>query len=434
MSGLPVLLSGALPAIAQTPSQSPPTALTPVVKPATTAATPARSADKPAAKAAPAALGIKPAEVKPGRKAEDASTSAPFAIKRTERELAHFKAYDAAIAGVRNIDLGTEQFALVKSAIKAIEDNDPAKVPDIVAQIRDPAAKKLVDWFRLRAGWGKVAEYEPFLEANPAWPDRNTMVQRLEELTFSEGGSAASIKARFESREPRSGMGHAALASADLAVGETTTARNRAVRVWRDMSIPAGFEIPFLDRFGGVLTEEDHQWRLDRLLVDDIRSAKDRGERIPAIRRQIERLKDTDARKRAEARLMVFNKAAIDDAKFEMLQVLSSAPKADYGFIYHRIQLLRRQDKFDDAIKLLQKVPVDADLVANLDEWWDERRILSYNALNSGNAKLAYSLVKDAGPLSVNPAKEQAYMAGWLAMRFLNDRTAAKVHFEQAQK
>ncbi|MBX9926932.1 MAG: lytic transglycosylase domain-containing protein, partial [Hyphomicrobiaceae bacterium] len=28
----------------------------------------------------------------------------------------------------------------------------------------------------------------------------------------------------------------------------------------------------------------------------------------------------------------------------------------------------------------------------------------------------------------------QAFMAGWLAMRFLNDRTAAKVHFEQAQK
>ncbi len=377
--------------------------------------------------------GNKP-DVKPGRKAEDAGTGPRFTIKRTASEIAHFKAFDAAIANVRNIDLGDEQFALVKSAFKAIEANEPSKIPDIVAQIRDPAARKLVDWFRLRQGWGQLSEYEPFLEANPAWPDRNILMQRLEELTFSEGGSAASIKARFEAREPRSGMGHAALASADLAVGETATARNRAVRVWRDMTIPAGFEIPFLDRFGNLLTENDHQWRLDRMIVDDIRSGKDRGERMPAIRRQIERLKDADARKRAEARLMVYNKAALDDAKFEMLQVLSDAPKSDYGFLYHRIQLLRRHEKFDDAIKLLQKVPVDANLVANLDEWWDERRILAYNALNRGNAKLAYSLVKDAGPLSVNPAKEQAFMAGWLAMRFLNDRKAAKTHFEQAQK
>ncbi len=391
------------------------------------------SSPKPAT-SKPSGLGIKPTEVVKGRKVEDAATGQPLVIKRTEAEIAHYKAFDAATAQIRAIEVSTEQGALIKAAIKSIDDNELSNLPDTVAQIRDPAAKKLVEWYRLRAGWGQAAEYQPFLAANPAWPDRNILNQRLEELTFSEGGSAASIKARFEGSEPRTGVGHAALASADLAIGETSNARNRAVRVWRDMTVPAGFEIPFLERFGGVLTEADHQWRLDRLLVDDIRAAKDRAERIPAIRRQIARLKDEDARRRAEARLLVFNKADIDDAKFEMRKALESAPKSDYGFLYHRIQLLRRQDKFDDAIKLIQRAPVDPQIVANLDDWWSERRILAYSALNDGNAKLAYALVKDAGPLSVNPAKEQAFMAGWLAMRFLNDRKAAKGHFEAALK
>lgn len=369
-----------------------------------------------------------------GPRAEDVAAGPVFTIKRTDREIAYFKAFDDAISEARGIDISSEQASLLKSAVGAIETGDLGKFADLIAQIRDPAAKKLADWYRLRAGWGKTSEYGPFLEANPAWPDRNILIQRWEELTFSEGGPANAIKDQFEKSKPRNAMGHAALASAELFLGDTEAARKRAVKAWRDMRVPAVFETPFLERFGAMISEADHSWRLDRLLIADIRSAKDRAERIPAIRRQIERLKDADARKRAEARLLVFNKAPVDDAKSEMLKALSAAPKSDYGFLYHRIQLLRRQEKQDDAIKLLQKVPVDPDLVAELDEWWDERRALGYYALNKGNAKLAYSLVKDAGPLSVNPAKEQAFMAGWLALRFLDDRKAARGHFEQAAK
>ncbi len=362
------------------------------------------------------------------------SVDGKVAVKRTAREVEHFKALDAATNAVRATEISAEQAALVKAAAKAITDTDIAKALELRAQIKDPVGLKLVNWLRLRNGYGQLGEYEPFLADNPAWPDRAIMVQRFEELLFAEGGTAAGIKARLKDQEPRTGMGHAALASADLALGDTAAAKLRAVKVWREMSVPAVYEISFLERFGKFLTPADHQWRLDRLMVDDIRWAADRTDRIPVIRRQIERLADEDARKRGEARLMVFKKAEVDDAKYEMLQVLGSAPKTDYGFLYHRIQLLRRQNKTDDAVKLIQRVPVDPAVVANLDDWWAERRGLAYAVLNAGNPKLAYALVKNAGPLSVNPAKEQAFMAGWLAMRFLDDRKAASAHFEAARK
>lgn len=379
---------------------------------------------EPVAAPGPVAPPVPPATAQP----------APVAIARTSRELAHFKAFDAAIADVLATEISAEQGGLVKAAIKAIADTDPEKALQIRDGIKHPVGLKLVNWYRLRAGYGQLAEYQAFLADNPAWPDRGTLNQRYEELVFAEGGSAPAIKQRFSENGPRTAMGHAALASAELALGDVERAKARAVRIWREMNVPANYEVPFLDRFGGMLSQADHQWRLDRLIVDDVRFAAERTDRIATIRRQIYRLTDEAARKRGEARLLVFNKAKIEDARFEMQRALPSAPKTDYGFLYHRIQLLRRQDKDDDAIRLLQQAPTDPALTPNLDDWWQERRILAYAALENGDAKLAYSLVKAPGPLSVNPAKEQGFMAGWLAMRFLNDRAAAKGHFEAAQK
>ena len=44
--------------------------------------------------------------------------------------------------------------------------------------------------------------------------------------------------------------------------------------------------------------------------------------------------------------------------------------------------------------------------------------------------QLAYDLVKDAGPLTVNPRKEQTFMAGWIAFRYLKKLDLAERHFK----
>ena len=58
----------------------------------------------------------------------------------------------------------------------------------------------------------------------------------------------------------------------------------------------------------------------------------------------------------------------------------------------------------------------------------------AYIALNAGKTKLAYDLIKDTARLSVNPAKEQAFMAGWIALRLLKDPKAAEAHFDAMRK
>ncbi len=111
---------------------------------------------------------------------------------------------------------------------------------------------------------------------------------------------------------------------------------------------------------------------------------------------------------------------------------LAGTPKgagADWGVVFHKIQQLRRAEKVDEAAKLLSTASLDPAVVANLDDWWMERRGLAYLALKANKPKLAYEVVRDAGPLSVNELNDQTFMAGWIALRYLKDVKQAEKHF-----
>ena len=89
-----------------------------------------------------------------------------------------------------------------------------------------------------------------------------------------------------------------------------------------------------------------------------------------------------------------------------------------------------RPAKLEEAAKVILAIPPDPTKIAVLDEWWAERRELAYGALKMDKMKLAYELVKNAGPLTVNPLKEQTFMAGWIAFRYLNKPGVAEKHFK----
>ena len=350
-------------------------------------------------------------------------------IAPTAREAEHFKVFDAAIAEARGYDLSSSEGERIRDCMKAIAAQDMTKALDLRSGIKDPIGLKIVNWYRLRAGYGQIGEYKTWLAENPAWPDAGILNQRYEELLFTEG-AGNRIKNEFKDHPPKNGIGFAALAIAELAAGETEQAKAHAVLVWRDMTVPPNLEAPFIERFGKLLSQADHKWRLDRLLMEDIRWASERGERVAAIRRQIARM-PADQQKIAEARLAVFQHE--EGAKAEIDKVRHDAPN-DTGLLYHRIQALRRLHKNDDAANLMLSAPTDPKLTPGLDAWFEERRTLAYAALNSGNSKLAYDLVKAPGPLSVNPAKEQGFMAGLIALRYLKDSKLARPHFEAAAK
>jgi soluble lytic murein transglycosylase len=320
----------------------------------------------------------------------------------------------------------------LRDALRAISAGDPAKARALRTQMGDSAARKLVEWYVLRNGFGEPAEFMAFGNANPDWPDRQLMRRRAEEQLLAIGGSSQKIRAFFGTGEPQTGAGLAALASAYLAEKDEARARTLAATVWREHELAATLETGFLERFKGLLSEADHKRRLDRILVDSVRFSAARSERATIARRVIPLL-SADERKKAEARLAVFLQAK---AGAKLLAALPAEDEnaPDWGLAYQRVQHLRSQGKMDEVWKILQVAPTDPDEVISPDDWWMERRAAAYAALRSAKPDVAYAIVRDPGPLSVNPLKDASFMAGWIALRRLGDAKAATSHFEVSRK
>jgi peptidoglycan lytic transglycosylase len=380
---------------------------------------------KPAAsKVAPAA---RPAEAL--RLAEPAPGGALPPVPRPTllpRENEHIQRYDAAIAPLRNLTIGEGDGALLREAIANGANGKLAEAKALRDRIGDSAARKLIDWFIFRAGYGTATEIRAFLEANPAWPDRNLLAQRAEEALFmSATVSARDIKAFFANADPRTGVGFAALAAAHLADKDNDRARALAVKAWTEYDIPASLEPAFLKRLGPLLRETDHKRRLDRLLLNDSRWTNERNERAAIIRRMLPLLPEAE-KKAAEARLAVFLRAKNSPALIAKVPTTSAA---DWGLAVQRAQALRRQSKEEEAWKILL-AESEAPGTTKPDGYWEERRANAYAALRLGKPKMAYELVREPGPLSVNAAKDAAFLAGWLSLRYLDEPKQALAHFQ----
>ncbi|NJO23695.1 MAG: transglycosylase SLT domain-containing protein [Sphingomonadales bacterium] len=343
----------------------------------------------------------------------------------------HTARYDEAIAAARNRTTSAEDASRIRDAVKAITEADLPKGKALRDQIADPTGRKLIDWYLYRGGYGSAADIRAFMQANPAWPDRDRLNQRAEEALFNSNASPA------RGQKPSSPRAHPQRVSVWLRWRPRLPPRRMrpqpkvlASKAWVDHAIPAALEPNFLRKVGSLLTENDHKRRLDRLLLNDSRWEGERKERAAVIRRVIPLLSEAE-QKKAKARLAVFLRAKNSDQLMSKLPPL--ALKTEWGLAIQRAQALRRQKKHEAAWEILLKEP-DATLHVKPDGWWEERRASAYAALKAGKPKTAYELVRDPGRLSINAHNGALFMAGWVALRHLNDAKKALVHFEAFTK
>jgi soluble lytic murein transglycosylase len=398
-----------------------------------TAAKHRASKQKPSPKAGSGKTGAVASLKAEAKAATDATVSGlppSPAPQPSPEEAAHKARYDMAIAAVRDRRVSSEDAGRIREAFAAVAGGNPNGAKALRAQVSDPAAAKLIDWYAYRNGYGTAAEIRAFLAANPAWPDRATLTQRAEEALFESGAGPAEVKAFFADTPPATAVGFAALAAALAADKDEATARLMAAKVWVELDIPSRWEDDVFKRISGLITEAEHKRRLDRLLLAGSRSAGERSALAAAIRRTIARLSAPE-RKQAEARLAVFQRSKGSDKLIAQLpaEVLAK----EWGLAFQRAQILRRQGKDEEAWKVLLAEP-EPTLAVRPDGWWEERRANAYAALRAGNFKVAYELVRDPGRLEVNAQNDARFMAGWLALRYLKDPNKALVHFQALVK
>ncbi len=314
--------------------------------------------------------------------------------------------------------------ALVRKAIDTLRRGGASKATEIEASISDPAARKLVEWIILRSynsGAGS-SRYLSFIAANPSWPSLTIFRRYAEEMLWHEDVKPAQILRFFKDSPPQSAKGRLLLARALLAQGDTEAASAQVREAWRNDSMSADVESQVLKNYSEFLSRADHKARMEkRLLVADHEAAMRAAHRLGSADVAIARAR------------MALNGKGGNAAK--LLEAVPAEAHQDPGYLFARAHLLRHQNKIAEAAQVMLSAPHDPAHVYDPEEWWVERRLLSRKLLDSGDARSAYLVVRDAAePTKENSRVERHFMAGWIALRFLNDPGTAATHFARIQE
>ncbi len=115
-----------------------------------------------------------------------------------------------------------------------------------------------------------------------------------------------------------------------------------------------------------------------------------------------------------------------------LLAALPAAARADPVMMLDHARWLRHADRTADALALWQRDGDTAQRNAPPDElaaFWTERNLLARRLLQDGNAAGAYALASDHGAITSEQMLDAEFLAGFIALRRLNDPTAAAQHF-----
>jgi peptidoglycan lytic transglycosylase len=307
----------------------------------------------------------------------------------------------------------------LENVIELVRKHKPADATQAQAAMSDPVAKKLAEWIILRSddNGAPVERYRAFIAANPSWPSQTFLRRRIEAALWDDRRDDATVWAWFANESPLSAKGRFSLARVMIARGDRANAERLVREAWRNDSMSEDTENAALDLFGALLTPGDQKARMDFMLY---------GSEHDAALRAAKRL-DANQIALAKARIAAYRKASNTKA---LLDALPHELRGDPGYIFSKIQLLRREEKFAEAAQLMLSAPKDPGRLYNLDEWWIERRLLSRKMLDVGERRTAYLIARDAAlPARDIYKTEQEFTAGWIALRFLTDPATAAQHF-----
>jgi len=325
----------------------------------------------------------------------------------------------------------------------------------------DPLVPKIILWMRLthRTAPATPAELVGFLRDNPDWPLADTIARRAE-MSFGGPPDDPLVLEHFTVHPPRTLAGALRHAEAltrlaraqaqpsgpqdmmrrgpdrpDLPErrnadprGEANRPPNDEVReesehdvnaqrtlrrAWLEAPGDAAVEEQILARFGRLLTEDDHWQRFDRLFfARDMEGAQRAFARLSGVPRGTARMR--------------MQLAEEPDDRVTMLRPL------DIGWAAERARYMRRRDRDSDAVaSWIVAERFQANLSPEVARAvWTERQILARKLLRLSNAQDAYRVAAFHGqPLSSEGWQEAEFLAGFIALRFLNDPTLAQRHF-----
>ncbi|MGE0284293.1 MAG: lytic transglycosylase domain-containing protein [Rhizobiaceae bacterium] len=247
----------------------------------------------------------------------------------------------------------------------------------------------------------------------PGWPGMEILRRNSERALLKESPAPEAVLRAFGELAPQTPEGAIILARSQVALGNIDGARKALSSLWRTAKLDAADETAIITEFGAIVPVEDHRFRMERMLYSE--RAKSAG--------RIAKLAN------AEALATAWSAVLRNDPKAAKLLDAVPQEQRSAGCLFAEAQFLRKQKRLTEAAKLMAQAPKDQTALVDADAWWVERRLLSRQLLDAGQAKLAYQVAAGHAAESATNAADAEFHAGWYALRSLGDPKTAAIHF-----
>ncbi len=284
---------------------------------------------------------------------------------------------------------------------------------EVAGERADPLIRKMVQWLRLQSRGGPYTAYEfvQFLESSADWPMLDTIGRNAEATLRNDADDALALR-WFAARPPRTIGGALRHADALALAGRDREATEAARRGWAESSADAAEESLFLERHAARLTPAEHWARFNRLAyARDFAGAARASPYLDQSRAAVAQLR------------LSYAQGGSPDAG-------GGVAARDAGATLERARALRLVGR-DGEAAFAAGVGAQAGLTAEAGRAiWNERQLQARRALRLNDARTAYALAAQHGqPGPGEPRQEAEFLAGFVALRWLNNPGAAAQHF-----
>jgi soluble lytic murein transglycosylase len=276
--------------------------------------------------------------------------------------------------------------------------------------------RDIIDWQRLRAGDGRLGDYEAFLARRPDWPGLPLLREKGEEAV-ARSTDPARVIAWFAAGKPQTGKGTVAYVAALVAAGKVAEAETEAMRAWAELSLTAEEEAQLLDLQPEALGFT-HELRLDTALWDGrLREADRMLARVPE-----------DLRALGRARIALQNE---EKGVTALIDAVPQARAGDAGLAHDRFIWRMKRDLYDEALELILERSANAETLGRPEAWADRRAILARWLMRQGRPAEAYRVAANHHLTTGADYADLEFLSGFIALRRLNDPASAERHFER---
>ena len=306
-----------------------------------------------------------------------------------------------------------------RKAMSAADKRNWNEVRRAEQQLTDQTARDVLKWRRAVSDRDiNFSELRAVAENQSDWPRMVAIRAKAEREMFDSPVSATKTITFFAGNEPVSGEGRAALAIAHFQRGDNSQGDIWLRKAWHESKLTRDGQRKLFSTYKSRLSKDDHAIRADHLIWSG-RSHYTKAEAL------FPHMSKTDAAVMRARIKLATNGSGMDKA----VKAMPSKRADDPGFLFERAKWRRkkRTNKYALPIYLAITTPPTSELGRKV--VWREKKLMIYWLIKEKNFKDAYTLTQNHGLVRGLEFSEAEFLAGWLALRKLNNAKDAAQHF-----